>query len=323
MLRTKLLSRVAAATAVLLLGHVAAVRANHGPGTSGGGSATVSGETLAQGKWDLSLRYDYTNFQNISRAGAERRAVGSGEFDAVQESHLATFGLAYGITDDLQVGASIGYYKANGFIDAEAGDDGVESATTDPDGLTDLALTLKYRLLQGRPGNLSVIGGVIAPTGRDDVALGNGESLEPSSQPGTGAWAYQFGLAYSRYLTPRITADASGVYTLRTEHDGFAVGDRLDLGVAVAYRLTESVKQFPNVSLFGEVNAVHLGKDEADGETNDNSGGWTVYLTPGARVRLNETFALTVAPSFPVVQEQNGEQIESRFKLAATLSVSF
>ena len=35
------------------------------------------------------------------------------------------------------------------------------------------------------------------------------------------------------------------------------------------------------------------------------------------------TFSLTVAPSFPVVQELNGEQIESRFKLAATLSLSF
>lgn len=297
--------------------------ANHGPGTSGGGSATVGGETLAPGKWDLSLRYDYTNFQNISRAGAERRALGSGEFDAVQESHLTTFGVAFGIVDDLQIGASIGYYKANGFIDAESEEGVAESGTSDPDGLTDLALTLKYRVMKGQPGNLSVIGGVIAPTGRDDVSLGNGESLEPSSQPGTGAWAYQFGLAYSRYLTSRVTVDASGVYTLRTEHDGFEVGDRLDLGVAAAYRITESVKTFPNYSVFAEVNAVHLGKDKEDGDRNPNTGGWTVYLTPGARVRFNDTVAFTVAPSFPVIQEENGEQIDSRFKLAATLSVSF
>ncbi|QOV89202.1 transporter [Humisphaera borealis] len=296
--------------------------ANHGPGTSGGGSATISGETLAQGKWDFSLRHDYTNFQDISRAGAERRALKAGGFDSISESHLTTGGASYGLTDDLQINASIGYYKGNGFIDAEADGGDVESGIADPEGLTDLQFNLKYRLLSGQPGNLSVVGGVIAPTGRDDVALDNGEVLEPSSQPGTGAWAYQFGVAYSRYLTSHVTIDASGLYTLRTEHDSFEVGDRLDLGVAVAYRLTDSVKQFPNVSVFGEVNAVWLGKDEADGAKNDNSGGWTVYLTPGVRVRVNENLAFTVAPSFPVIQELNGEQVETRFKLAATLELS-
>jgi hypothetical protein len=311
------------AAALLITAITSAARANHGPGTSGGGSATVSGETLPQGRFDLSLREDYTNFQNISVSGAQRRAARSGGFDALQESYLTSFNIAYGITDDFQLGATIGYYKGNSFIDAEVEDGEIESSSADPTGLTDLTLSIKYRVLQGKPGNLSVIAGIIIPTGRDDVVLGNGESLEPSSQPGTGAWGYQLGVAYSRYLTPKITLDASAVYTLRTEHDDFEVGDRLDLGVAVAYRLTDSIRQFPNVSVFGEVNGVWLGKDEGGGETNDNSGGWTVYLTPGARVRFSETVAFTIAPSFPILQEQNGDQIETQFKLAATLSFSF
>jgi len=155
------------------------------------------------------------------------------------------------------------------------------------------------------------------------VRLSNGEPLEPSSQPGTGVWAYQVGAAYSRFLTPRITTDASALYTIRTPHDGFEVGDRIDLGVALAYRLTESIKAFPNYSVFGEANAIWLGKDEDGGEENPNSGGWTLYLTPGARVRFNENVAVTVAPSFPVLQDLNGEQIESRLKLAVMLSFSF
>jgi hypothetical protein len=317
---TRSLTSPAALAALLLL--CTSVLANHGPGTSGGGSATVSGETLAQGKWDLSLREDYTNFQNISRAGAERRAATAGEFDAIQESSITSLGVGYGITDDLQLGLSIGYYRGNGFIDAEKGDDGIESSTANPSGFTDLSFQLKYRVLQGKPGNLSVLVGVVAPTGKDNVVLASGESLEPSSQPGTGAWAYQFGVAYSRYLTSRVTIDASAVYTLRTEHDGFEVGDRLDLGVATAYRLTDSIKQFPNFSVFAEVNAVWLGKDTEDGTHNPNTGGWTIYITPGGRIRFNENVALTIAPSFPIVQEENGEQIESRFKLAVMLSVS-
>src|SRR4051794_24759896 len=45
--------------------------ANHGPGTSGGGSSTISGETLKAGHFDLSFRTDYTEFEHISRAEAE------------------------------------------------------------------------------------------------------------------------------------------------------------------------------------------------------------------------------------------------------------
>jgi hypothetical protein len=298
--------------------------ANHGPGTSGGGSATASGETLKPGQFDLSLRADYTKFEDISREGAERRARESGGFDALSEATVTSLSISYGLITDFQICATIGYYWGNNFIDAELAEDGsVESAIADPEGITDLNLTLKYRLLKGAPGNLAVIGGVIVPTGRHNVLLDSGEPLEPSSQPGTGAWAYQIGLAYSRFLTSHLTVDASSIYTIRTPHDGFEVGDRVDLGVALAYRLTDSIKKFPNWSVFGEANAVWLGKDEDAGEKNPNSGGWTVYLTPGARIRFTKNLALTVAPSYPIVQELNGEQIESRFKLAATLSYSF
>lgn len=307
-----------------MLHPAAAIFANHGPGTSGGGSSTASGETLRPGGFDLSLREDYTRFEKIDRAGAERRALQSGEFDALESASITSLAVSYGVVEDFQIGGQIGYYAGEHFIDAES-EDGIdaESSTADPDGLTDLSLTMKYRLLKGQPGNLAVIGGVIAPTGRDDVRLSDGALLEPSSQPGTGAWAYQVGLAYSRFLTSRITTDASAIYTIRTRHDGFEVGDRLDLGIAMAYRITPSIRSFPNYSVFAEAGAVWLGKDKDDDEVNPNSGGWTVYLTPGARVRFTEHVSLTVAPAFPVIQELNGDQIESRFKLSAILSFSF
>jgi hypothetical protein len=302
-----------------------AALANHGPGTSGGGNYTVAGETLKPGKFDLTIREDYTRFEKIGRAEAERRAEKAGEFDTLEEAYLTSASLSYGVTSEFQVGATIGYYAGHNFIEAES-EDGAppESSTADPEGLTDLALSAKLRLLRGAPGNLSVVGGVIVPVGNDDQRLANGELLEPSSQPGTGAWAFQVGLGYSRFLTSRWTIDASGVYTIRTEHDGFEMGDRLDLGVAFAYRLTESIRALPNWSVFGEINAVWLGKDESDEEgKNPNSGGWTAYVTPGLRVRFTEMVSLTVAPSIPVLQELNGDQIESRFKLAAALSFAF
>jgi hypothetical protein len=299
------------------------VFANHGPGTSGGGSSTISGETLKSGQFELDLRLDFTDFENVSRRSAERRALTAGEFDAIDHSYITSFSLSYGIVEDLQASATIGYYWGEGFIDAES-EDGVdaESSTANPQGLTDLYLNLKWRFVKGQPGNIALIGGIKLPTGRDDVHLSNGESLEPSSQPGSGAVDYQLGLAYSRFLTSRITIDASALYTFRGEHDDFRVGDRFDAGLAIAYRLTDSIRAFPNFSVFGEALYVHLEKDSDDGEHNPNSGGDTIYASLGGRVRFNERLGLTVAPAVPVYQHLNGDQIETSWKLAATLSYS-
>src|SRR4051812_41410429 len=140
---------------------------NHGPGTSGGGSSTISAEPLKRGAFDLDFRVDYTQFEDVSRASAERRALQSGEFDALERSYVTTFTLSYGILDDLQASATIGYYHGEGFIDAHS-DDGVEaeSATANPNGLTDLTLALKYRFIKGWPGNVAVVVGIKLPTGR-------------------------------------------------------------------------------------------------------------------------------------------------------------
>ena len=45
---------------------VNAARGDHGPGTSGGGAATQSGETLKPGKFAIEFREDCTEFENLS-----------------------------------------------------------------------------------------------------------------------------------------------------------------------------------------------------------------------------------------------------------------
>jgi hypothetical protein len=301
-----------------------AAMAHHGPGTSGGGSTTISGETIRQGSWDLDLREDYTSFKHYSREEAEQHAAASGEFDAVDQSFNTSLSIAYGITDDFQLAATTGYYYASNFVSADRAADGtVDSGTADPAGLTDLWLTGKYRFVQGQPGNISAVAGIKLPTGRSDVTLDNGERLEPSSQPGSGAWDFQAGVAYSRFLTSRLTIDASLLYTFRTRRDEFKVGDRFDGGMALAYRLTEDINTFPQWSVFGELNSVWVEKDHPEEGPNPNTGGFTVFLTPGARVRFTPHVALTLAPSIPVYQDLNGDQDKTQFKAAATLSFSF
>jgi hypothetical protein len=295
-------------------------RANHGPGASGGGSATLSGETLKPGAFELSLREDFTQFQRFSESDALARAQQGGDFDALRQSLLSTLELSYGVCDDFQIGAAIGYFAGEDFVGA---DDQGNVGTVDPHGVTDLLVTGKYRMMSGAPGNLALLAGVKLPIGQDDVRLDNGERLSPTDQPSSGAYDFPFGLGWSRFLTERITVDASSVYTLRTERHDFKVGDRFDAGIALAYRLTESVKEFPQFSLFGELNLVALAKDVDHHVADDNSGSQTVYLTPGLRCRFTPHAALTLAPSVPVYEHRNGNQGRVEYKVAATLSFGF
>lgn len=294
--------------------------ASHGPGASGGGSSTLSGETLKPGAWELSIREDYTEFEFFTRAQALARAQQGGDFDTLARGFLTSFEVAYGVMEDLQVGVSLGFFHGDGFKGA---DDAGEFGTVDPQGLTDLTLMGKYRILKGEPGNLSIVFGMKLPTGRDDIRLSNGERLSPTDQPGTGAFDFPIGIGYSRFLTPQITLDASALYIARTEHRSFKVGDRVNLAAAIAYRITEDIKALPQISVFAETQYIHLFRDRLDGATDVNTGCDTVYLTPGVRVRLDPRATLTVAPAFPVYQNVYGNQGKVDFKLAVILSYTF
>lgn len=298
-------------------------RRNHGPGTSGGGSQTPSGELLKEGRWSFSWRTTYTDYRKVSVAKAEAKAFAHGGFDAVDHTLLETVSAAYGVSDDLELCLSTGYYRGTNFLDAEEdGLGGVESSSGNPSGLTDLWVQGRYRLEHDRGGHVAALFAAKVPTGADNEKLKSGELLEGSSQPSSGAWDFKAGLGYSRFLTPRLTMDAGAAYTLRTRANKFTVGDRADLGVDLAYRLTEDVRAPWNWSVFGELSGLWLDKDDGAEGINPNSGGTFLFATAGVRVRVSPALSLTLAPSLPVLQDLNGTQdeIDSRLSFAVTFT---
>src|SRR6185436_7015554 len=210
-----------------------------------------------------------------------------------------------GVVENFQLGLTLGYYNAVNPREAEfdAGTGATEFSTFDPDGLTDLWLTGKYRFYRGPAGSLAVFGGVKFPTGKFDVKNSEGERVEPSATAGSGSYDGMAGLAYSRFLTSQVTLDTSAQYTLRTEADDFKLGDRIDAGTAIAYRFTEDIQKFPQVSAFAEANVRYLFKSEEDGEDDPNTGGTVLFLTPGVRIGFTRNLSFTVSSPLPVVQE--------------------
>jgi len=299
--------------------------ADHGPGTSGGGASTQSGETLKPGKFSIELRTEYTEFENLSAAQITAKAEKAGGFDLLDRSFVSTVGLSYGVVENFQIGLALGCYNAVNARESEfdSGTGDSELATFDPDGLTDLWLTGKYRFYRGPLGSVAVFGGVKFPTGKFDVDNSAGERVEPSATAGSGSYDGMLGLAYSRFLTARLTFDASAQYTLRTEADDFKLGDRIDGGVAFAYRFTEDIQKFPQVSAFAEASVRHLYKSEEEGERDPNTGGTALFLTPGVRVGFTKNFSFTVSSPLPVLQELNGTQLKTSYKVNGGLTFGF
>jgi hypothetical protein len=305
---------------------------DHGPGTAGGGLATQSGETLKPGAFALSFRYDYTEFERVSTSEIQTRTQKVGgdhpHFDAVKWSVLQTVELAYGAGEDIQIGYSFGTYRADDVREGHIEANGSYELHRfgDVTGMTDPWVTAKVRFMKGADGHLSVLAGVKFPFGDDDEVDegGSGNStLEPALQPGSGAFDFMLGAAYSRYLSERITLDASAQVTRRTEDDEFKIGDLGLLGLAVAYRFTESVQQFPQASLFLEANVRHLTRNREGAHEVENSGGTVLFVSPGLRVGLSERATVTLSPQIPAVQDLNDEQQETRFKVAFAISLTF
>ena len=110
---------------------------------------------------------------------------------------------------------------------------------------------------------------------------------------------------------------------MRTEANQFRLGDRIDGGLAFAYRLVEDIQRFPQVSLFAEANVRHLFESESGGVRDPNTGGTTLFLTPGIRIGFCRNASFTLSAPLPVLQERNGEQLKTSFKVNGALTLSF
>jgi hypothetical protein len=285
--------------------------ADHGPGTSGSGFITFSAETLKPGQFSSSFQFDWTEFDSLGGMPEE--------VDLLDRSFLSTFNVSYGVVENFQLGLTYGYFSSEGNREFENGDE----VTFDPDGFTDLWLTGKYRFYQGPTGQFAILGGIKAPTGDSTIANSEGEPVEPSATAGTGAWDGLVGFAYTLPLSAAVTLDASAIYAFRGEAHDYRLGDRLDLGSSLAWRVCGDAVTYPQVSLVAEATLRHVQKSEEDGADDEATGGTVLFLSPAMKVSFNERLAASMGVQFPVVQNLNGDQLETDFRIITGISYTF
>ncbi len=228
--------------------------------------------------------------------------------------------LGYGVNSKLALFGALPYL--NNELKATTGGQRVTRRAT---GFGDLTVFGRYTVVQrdqpGRNFRVAPFFGVTAPTGEDDEtdALGR---LPPSVQVGSGSWDPLVGVV-ATYQTLRYQVDGQFSFRANNKANDFEAGDVIRLDGSLQYRLrprelTGGVPGF----LYGviEANLIHRDKNRVDGGTDPNSGGTTLFLTPGVQY-ITKRWIVEGAVQIPVSQDLNGTALENDF--IARVSVRF
>lgn len=258
--------------------------------------------------------------------------------------------LAYGITDDLTVSARLPFVRRTDIREGlyfrehpELGEDATVIETLGgASGVGDVTLLGQYRFLNDTASGFEIAAllGVKLPTGKTNENANEGERFEAEFQPGSGSWDGQFGLA-ATWRQGAWSFDTSALYHLVTEGtQNTDLGDRLLYGVALSHRvmggppaeehvhadgavhLHKSSAKALAVDLVLELNGEWHDKQKAGNEVDGNSGGHTLYVSPGVRLSAGDWSGFA-SVGIPVVKDMNGLQPDPDWKLITGLAFAF
>lgn len=226
----------------------------------------------------------------------------------------------YGITAKASVLAKIAY------LDKELSSN--NGPTRSQNGLGDLTLLGKYRIhthnFRGGTSRLSVLAGLELPTGDHDATDAVGK-LPPPLQLGSGSVDAIVGSAYT-YQTLNHELDTDLRYKFNQEADDFEHGDVFQYNLSYQRRVLPSL--LPDEGIYNqwnvvlEMNGVYQQKAESFSNTVQDSGGHTIFISPGIQF-VSQRGVLEASFQYPLLQDLNGNQLETDYKLALSVRFQF
>ncbi|MCE2928871.1 MAG: transporter [Candidatus Caenarcaniphilales bacterium] len=311
----------------------------------GGPIITLPAYTMKQGSTSLSFGLNYLDSSRLSTSSTRTVLNSKNHADDNSGSISPSIGLAYGLTDEINIFASLPYNINIGF--REISGDGIEDQGNSI-GFGDLSLLGQYKFLDTNKFQAALIGGIKIPSGQDDVMADNNEKFEAKNQPGSGSFDPLFGFALSKQYDG-FGLDFNFLYKLTTEgSQNTDIGDSANYSFAISRAINHS-HQDPFVHSHNEgskatnviekifpehIAGQHLtwdlvleaithweAKPEIDGVADANHGGTTVSLHPGLRMTINEELVTNLSLGFPVVEDLNGEQGGRNFQLLFNVGV--
>ncbi len=351
---------VVAATAILGLAVPAHAHHPGGAGNTGdtGPIITIPAGTLEAGHLVAGITIDYSRFTHLSDgtliAAAAAGIEGVHGLDTIQSYALTG---AYGITNDIMVAFRLPFIRRTGIRAAEEDSPGPPPSFEvenhgGSSGIGDLSILGQYRFLNNRASGTqaAILLGFKAPTGATGRVSRQGELLDAEFQPGSGAWGGLFGAAFSQRLAPRWSFDSNVLYVLSTTGtQSTDLGDQFLFNAAVSYRLpsfggttdgpmwhgakphvhgadahghVHEESSGLNIDLVLELNGEYHAKQSTLGVKDDNSGGTTLFVSPGIRLSYQSVSAFA-SVGIPVMTETNGIQPEADWRVSTGIGVAF
>lgn len=264
----------------------------------------------------LDLRTEYSD-QDDLREGSHRADRAEFTFpndDEIQQETLNRalwLGIDGVINDHWAVNAQLPYFDRFHSTIAE-GDTAVSEAKAS--GLGDLRLVGRYQ--DYSPSHSwSLQAGLKLPTGRDDQTFYDGPQagtlVDRGLQLGTGTTDFLGGASYFwRPATHLGTFVQANVDVPLAEHQQFKPSSSLGASVGARYLNTSSVT--PEL----QVNSRWDGRESGELADRPNSGGVTLYASPGASVQISKSITSYVFVQVPVYQHLNGLQLEPKWVLS-------
>lgn len=358
----------------IMLFLAAPAEAHHpgGGGNTGSGGAinTISADTLAEGMFAASVRYEFIRLGQLSDADLLAAANRGTHAHSLRSIDAMSLSVAYGITNDLTLAVRASGVRRSDIRepggDMLSGghmgmmDSGEMSSLMSADGINrrgnsagfgDVTMLGQYRFHNNAQTGTSaaVLFGFKAPTGSTSQRDNFGQLFQAEFQPGSGSWDGLIGAAFTK-RTGRWAFDVSGLYYLISNGtQNTNLGDRFLFGTAVSYRLVGPVGSAKEIELheycmqprnqLQEHCLYHANHDHSDmkktpytldlvlelnGEWHDkqriagiadpNSGGTTVYLSPGVRIGVDR-FSGFVSFGVPVINQHNGVQSKPDYRI--------
>lgn len=340
-----------------MTGHSHIVSADHGSLGFGIGTAspiiTQTGVTLPTGMWAGGIITQFINFDGVSDSKLlalknNARTDAEGDVHDVETFLQPSVFAAYGITDDLSLGLRIPYVlRSNVRSPDEDGGEVVNQG--DPSGFGDVSFFGQYRFYHSDDNlnHASLVIGLKTPTGQTSIPTnplaphheageeeeeghhGSG-AFEAHHQPGGGAWSPSFGLSFTRAMGS-FSFDSSLLYSLATTGvQKTDLGDIFGYNLAVSYafgaparnNFFSSSNSAPWTAVL-ELNGEWQDYERIDGERNPNSGGHTLFVSPGIRYSGGTNWNTALSIGAPIVTDTNGYQTDPDYRIAYRFVATF
>jgi hypothetical protein len=283
------------------------------PGTSSAAPQTFN-TALPVGNGDFVLREQFLSIK-------------ASDDPSVAERNLEVLGavsvLGYGVSSDLAIFGMLPYHDKELDLTMAGG----QRITRSTSGMGDAQLFARYTVFQkdrrGSTFRVAPFIGIKLPTGDDDDRDGFGRLPQPL-QPGSGSWD-PFGGVIATWQTLDYEIDAQLSYKANTAANGFEFGDEFGFDASLQYRLwpRELGAGVPGF-LYGviETNGLHQASNEIGGANDPNSGGTTLFLSPGLQF-VTRRWVLEAIVQLPVVQDLKGTALEDDYTVRTGFRVNF